>query len=344
MPDLTEGHLIGSYRIVRVLGRGGMSIVYEAEHVRLGTRCALKTFTLAGEDADLFRKRFLAEGRLLARLNHPRIVRVHDMDVTDGLAWFAMDLVLAEDGSPKTLADVPRDGTVPESRLAGWYEDIRGALAAVHAAGIVHRDVKLENMLLGADGHAYLTDFGISKIADERLRQELSVTLTLVSADAGGKALVGTSAYLPPEVREGRPLSRESDYYSLGVSFFRLLTGLWYAPGPHAFDLLSPFGKPWRQALGSLLAADPSARLLLPVGKARSANRTPLAFAAGVLLGLAVAGAAALTLSVGRDEAPSMPPAATARLTPVVEAPRSVPTNGTSEADLADFAIPDWIQ
>ena len=129
MTELPQDGTIGSYRVIRRIGQGGMGVVYEAEHVRLGTRHALKTFSHEGDDAGLFRKRFLAEGRLLARLNHPRIVRVHDMDLTDdGLAWFAMDLILSEDGKPKTLADVPRDGSVPEERLAAWFEDVREAL------------------------------------------------------------------------------------------------------------------------------------------------------------------------------------------------------------------------
>ena len=334
--DLNE--TVGSYRVVRRLGQGGMGVVYEVEHVRLGTRHALKAFSHEGQDAELFRKRFLAEGRLLARLNHPRIVRVHDMDVTDGLAWFAMDLILSEDGEPKTLADVPRDGTVPEERLVAWYEDVREALEAVHKAGVVHRDVKLENMLLGADGHVHLADFGISKIVDDKLRKELSVTMTLVSADANGKSLVGTSAYLPPEVRQGRPLSRESDYYSLGVSFFRLLTGLWYSPGPHAFDLLSPFGKAWRQVLGGLLEADPAKRRLLPVRLPPRRRRLPVGLLVGFLLGLLVAGIAALVTGKGSDEEPSVPaPAAVVK-------PKPPPEAEAAEADLSDFAIPDSIK
>lgn len=344
--ELPQGATIGSYRVIRRIGQGGMGVVYEVEHIRLGTRHALKTFSHEGDDAGLFRKRFLAEGRLLARLNHPRIVRVHDMDLTDdGLAWFAMDLVLSEDGKPKTLADVPRDGSVPEERLAAWFEDVREALGAVHKAGVVHRDVKLENMLLGADGHAYLADFGISKIADRRLREELSVTLTLVSADANGKSLVGTSAYLPPEVRQGRPLSCESDYYSLGVSFFRLLTGLWYSPGPHAFDLLSPFGKTWRRVLGGLLEPDPSKRRLQPVRQARRIRRASVGFWTGLLLGVVASGLVAVAVNGRRGDAPA------AEESFVAVEPENAPEpaaerheNETNAVDLSDFDIPDSVQ
>lgn len=328
MTELGHGETVGSYRVVRPVGRGGMGVVYEVEHVRLGTRYALKAFALEGGDAELFRKRFLAEGRLLARLNHPRIVRVHDMDFADGYAWFVMDLVLSENGAPRTLADVPRDGSVSGERLAGWYEDVRQALEAVHAAGVVHRDVKLENVLLGADGRAYLADFGISKIADRRLREELSVTLTLASAEADGKSLVGTSAYLPPEVRQGRPLSCESDYYSFGVAFFRLLTGLWYSPGPHAFDLLSPYGRPWRTALGALLEDEPAKRRLLPVVPPRRGNRRSAVFLAGFLLGAVAAGwgvCAFLPRDCRQDGGNPSEKAAV-------------------EADLSDFSIPDSVK
>lgn len=257
---LSQGSQIGSCRIVRRIGRGGMGEVYEAEHVRLGVAYAIKVFPLEGRDAAFLTKRFLAEGRLLARLDHPRIVRVHDMGKTDRFAWFTMDYVTGPEGRPQTLADVPQAGGLPERTLAGWYEDMREALAVVHGAGIVHRDVKLENMLVGKDGRAVLSDFGISRIVDERLRESVAVTRTMVSTDAKAKTVLGTVAYLAPEVRAGGSPTAASDLYALGVAFFRLLTGLWYEAGPHAFDLLAPFDRRWRMVLAGLLAADPQQR------------------------------------------------------------------------------------
>lgn len=101
--DLREGDEIGPYRIVRALGQGGMGAVYEVEHAKLGVHYALKTFTLDHGHVDLFRRRFLSEGKVLARLRHPHIVRVFDLDVLDGgeLAYFVMELVHYKDGDAR---------------------------------------------------------------------------------------------------------------------------------------------------------------------------------------------------------------------------------------------------
>ena len=290
-----EGAEVGAYRVVRLLGKGGMGAVYEVEHVRLGVRYAMKVFAFGGKNAEFLTKRFFAEGRLLARLSHPRIVRVYDMDVTDRFAWFTMDYVEGPDGQPKTLASVPQAGILPEETVAGWYEDVRTALAAVHAVGVVHRDVKLENILVGKDGRAVLSDFGISRIVDERLRSEIAVTRTMVASDASMKVVLGTAAYLAPEVRAGGQPTAASDLYALGIAFFRLLTGLWYEPGPHAFDLLAPFDRRWKPVFASLLASDPSARRaegLRPAPRRRLRKGLLAAgFAAVLAAGLAAAGA-----------------------------------------------------
>ena len=294
---LETDRIVGNYRVVRPLGNGGMGSVYEVEHVRLGVRYAMKVFAAEGKDAAFLRKRFLAEGKILARLSHPRIVRVYDMDVADGFAWFTMDYVEGPSGKPQTLAELPTSGAIPEEKIAGWYEDMREALEAVHAAGIVHRDVKLENILLDRDGRAVLSDFGISRIVDDDLRRKLEVTRTMVAKDADMKLVVGTAAYLAPEIKTGGEPSSRTDAYALGVAFFRLITGLWYEPGPHAFDLLSPFDSRWLGLFERLLAVDPEKRMLPSfAGRTppRSGRRSVMAFAVGVLSGLALAAALCL--------------------------------------------------
>ena len=157
---------IGEYRITRLLGKGGMSEVYEAEHLRFGSRHAIKFFTYE-KNVDGVKERFLMEGKLLARLAHPRIVRVADTgtDSTTGCPYFVMDLVADPEGNVRSLADVPAGG-VDEQRIAMWYDDLRDGLAYIHGKNIIHRDLKLENILIGPDGHVVLTDFGISKITN----------------------------------------------------------------------------------------------------------------------------------------------------------------------------------
>ena len=240
-----------------------MGAVYEAEHVRLGTRYALKVFRFEGTNREFLRKRFLAEAKVLARIDNPRIVRVYDLDVAEDFAWFAMNYVEGADGVPRTLAAVPQAGRTPVERIVGWYEDVRAALTAVHAAGVVHRDVKLENVLIDRDGHAVLSDFGICRILDDRLRGEVNVTRTMASKDEDMKVVLGTAAYLAPEIRAEGEATAATDLYALGVAFFRLLTGLWYEPGPHAFDLLAPFDRRWKTVLAALLAENPAERSAL---------------------------------------------------------------------------------
>ena len=268
--------VIGPYRILRELGCGGMATVYEAEHTVLGVRRALKVFSVdEGRDAGNLRRRFLAEGRLLARFNHPRLVKAYDLGVEQesGQPYLAMDLVLGTDSCPHTLADLQRTQETDEEKLAGWYEDIRSALVTIHAAGVVHRDLKPENILVDADGHAVLSDFGISRVTDADLRAELDLTrTTTVDADSGRRTLLGTMAYLAPEVRAGGEPTPASDCWALGVTFFRLLTGMWYVESGAgaAALLLKPFDARWQALFPHLLATDPSARALPPLGRRRA--------------------------------------------------------------------------
>lgn len=251
----------GPYRIIRPLGKGGMAEVYEVENEKLGSRYAMKVFTLDHGDVEFLKKRFQVEGRLLARLDHPRIVRVYDMDVdaATGLPYYVMDLVLNPSGSPQSLQEALTAGDITEENVANWYEDLREGLAYIHGEGVVHRDVTLENVLIGADGRAVLSDFGVSKILPRDLRSELKETMnTLVR---GEKPLMGKPFYIAPEVRKGADESAASDYYSLGVMLLRLLTRVWYAPGAKLEELLLPLDPRWRIIIPGLLAEKPTDRV-----------------------------------------------------------------------------------
>ena len=249
-----------------------MAEVYEVENERSGARFALKVFTLNHGDVDLLKRRFLVEGRLLARLVHPRIVRVYDMDVDgeSGLAYYVMDLVLDPSGCPRSLRDALENGEVTEEKVANWYEDLREGLSYIHGAGVVHRDITLENVLIGADGRVVLSDFGVSKILPHDLRAELQATVSTMVC--GERPLMGKPFYLAPELAKGAEESAASDWYSLGVMMLRLLTQVWYMPGAHLADMLMPFDPQWRVVLPSLLADDPAARICPPWHQARSAR------------------------------------------------------------------------
>ena len=202
----------GVYKVVRELGKGGMSEVYEVENVRLGSRHALKLFTYSGDVAEV-RDRFLAEGTLLARLAHPRIVRVTDVGVDEatGRPYFVMDLIVQTSGETCTLADIPPGGA-DEQDIARWYEDLREGLAYIHGKGVIHRDLKLQNVLIGPDGHAVITDFGISKITNKDLGEKLDPVQTIVRLRDGKAPVMGSLGYMAPELEMGQSASVASDW------------------------------------------------------------------------------------------------------------------------------------
>lgn len=283
---------IGGYRIVRLLGQGGMGTVYEAE-AGDGRRLALKVFSLDHGNVDLLRKRFLAEARILRKLENAqlpegvRFARIRDSGLDEsGRPWFAMDLVLNAEGNPMTLEDLRQQGGLGESQVLGWFGELAAALEALHAQGIVHRDFKLENVLVDAEGHAVLTDFGVSRVLDDGLRRELDLSRTFVTGETTGtRPVMGSYWYLSPEVRKGGEATEASDWYALGVAFFRLLTGMWYEPRSRALDLLAPFPPFWRAQLPHLLGGH------RPLRKGARHFRWRWAFAVGAALAVAATGA-----------------------------------------------------
>ena len=256
------GHKIGAYRIIRLLGEGGMGAVYEVEHEQLGVRYALKSFTLENGHVDVLKNKFLAEGKILARLHDPHLVRVFDLsfDETTGTPYFVMDLVLSEDGRPHTLLDVKTE-ELDEDCILGWFAELASAIDYIHEQGIVHRDIKLGNVLLSSSGHVVLSDFGISRIFSERLRSDVKAVNTIASdATTADHLVMGTRGYMAPEVAWGGEATPASDSYSLGVMFVYLLTGIWYEPNSKVFKLLETFEYRWIDVLPRLLSVNPAER------------------------------------------------------------------------------------
>ena len=253
---------VGEYNVIRQIGKGGMGAVYEVEHRSLGVRYALKAFSLDHGEVGFLRERFFAEARALARISHPNIARVFDLgEMDDGTAYFVMDLVLDPDGEVRSLADVSPDSFDDSDRWR-WLVSLASALDRIHSEGIVHRDVKLGNVLVNKDKDAVLVDFGISRYEAGRIKREIGVQSTMVASDGETvkKFMMGTGGYLAPELLRGEEASAASDVYALGVAFFRLLTGIWYEPGTDALRLLEPLEGPWRDVLPPLLDADPAKR------------------------------------------------------------------------------------
>ena len=270
-----ERRKIGAYEVVRLLGKGGMSEVYEAENPRLGSRHALKLFTYEKDDSEV-RERFMIEGKLLARLNHPRIVRVTDFgtDETSGKPYFVMDLVLNERGEMQLLSDV-EPGTVDEETVGKWYDDLRDGLAYIHANGVIHRDLKLQNVLIGPDGHAVLTDFGISKIFDAKGDgvQIVDTVKTLVKVREGRSLVMGSLGYMAPELEMGVAASPQSDWYALGVIIYRLLTGTWCDARTDVTGTLETYDPVWSRIIPKLLHSNPQGRECLSYADEKRTDR-----------------------------------------------------------------------
>ena len=261
MSVLLADQAIHGYHILRLLGKGGLAEVYEVEAEKTGALYALKVFVCEQSNAIFLKKRFWSEARILSKLHHPRIVRVYDygyVDTEEKTPYYVMDLVLDETGVPCSLRDALERGLSTEERIAAWYGDLVEALSYIHGKGVIHRDVSLENALLGPDGRVVLSDFGVCKILDRDLRAEMNQTLVTMMSE--GRPLMGKAFYIAPEVRAGKSETPASDLYSLGVLLFYLLNQAWYTPGAKIEDLLALFDEQWQTILPALLNVNPDLR------------------------------------------------------------------------------------
>ena len=197
----------GRYRLGERLGRGGMADVLVAHDELLDRRVAVKVLR-DSPDSETNRRRFVSEARILGRLSHPGLVTVLDAGMSDEAPYLVMELLPGG-----TLADLIDRGAQPVDRVAGLGAQVAAALAAVHGAGVIHRDVKPSNVLLDAEGRARLADFGIARLVGDTVR-----------ATRTGHT-VGTTAYLAPEQAAGEDIATAADVYSLGLVLIELLTG-----------------------------------------------------------------------------------------------------------------------
>lgn len=243
---------IPGYQILDTLGRGGMAIVHRALQESLGREVALKLLLPALAADPAATERFLREGRIAARLAHRHIVGIHDVGVHEGQPYLAMEFI-AGGPVPVSTAHAPRDALEIVRQVAL-------ALAHAHREGVIHRDIKPDNILRRSDGSYALADFGIARAAH---------------ADAGltGEGLaIGTPHYMSPEQVQGLPLDGRSDLYSLGIVMYQLLTArLPYAGSrdvavgvQHVYAPLPALPAPLaglQPLLDHLLAKDPAKRL-----------------------------------------------------------------------------------
>ena len=208
MPERYVGKTLGKYRIDQLLGSGGFAWVYKAYDPELDINVALKILKPQYGGDPKFETRFKREASTAAKLRHPNIVKIYAVGTENGAVYFAMDFL------PSGLADkLDVMGTVPESMLVRTAIDVASALAYAHREGIIHRDIKTDNIMYDEHGNAVVADFGIAKAVSGYV------------GETGTDMVVGTPQYFSPEQARALPLDGRADLYSLGVTLFKAATG-----------------------------------------------------------------------------------------------------------------------
>lgn len=243
---------IGEYDIVDEVGRGGMGTVFRAVHHTRQTEHAIKVFNVANAtNRAALAKKFLAEAKLTAVIRHPNIVRVTDNGTDkDGNPYLVMDFV----GEGHTLSDRLASRPPSPDEVLRLYSEIRSALACCHEHGIVHADLKAENVLLDPGGHAVLADFGIARVLNPELRAGLSLATATLPVN------LGTPYALAPECARGELATPASDVYAFGVLLFKLTTGIWFEGSPRLLTQIRELAPEWAPLLTRMLACDPARR------------------------------------------------------------------------------------
>jgi serine/threonine-protein kinase len=291
------GERVGRYTVEALLGAGGMGLVYAARDPDLDRRVALKL--LRNPDGDQATARLRREAQAMARLAHAHVVPVFELGAWEGRLFLAMELVEGD-----TLAGLARRGASRPELLRAMVESARG-LAAAHAAGVVHRDFKPANVLMGPDGRARVTDFGLARPEGSAVGPTQADDVAALDLTRTG-ALLGTPAYMAPEQLAGQPADARSDQFAWCVALVELVAGRrpFEGDGAAALAAAMPRGprldgvpRSLRRVVARGLALDPAARfpsmqaLLAALESAqRRWRQARVALGAAVLASLVAAG------------------------------------------------------
>jgi TRAP transporter TAXI family solute receptor len=215
------GRKFSHYRIIKKLGQGGMGEVYLAEDAELGRKVALKILP-AGATSTVERSaRFLREAKAASALNHPNIVTIYESRETEGVHYIAMEYVEGQ-----TLADLVPHGGLDTAAILNHAIPLTDGLNKAHEAGIIHRDLKLDNIMVSKAGQAKILDFGLAKLKEVPQRGDTELpTRTRGPHLTEEGAILGTFAYMSPEQAEGRELDARSDIFSFGCVLYQMATG-----------------------------------------------------------------------------------------------------------------------
>lgn len=208
MDNVQPGQTIGAYRIIHQIGQGGMATVYKAYHAAMDRYVALKVLPRQLAESTEFTGRFQQEARIIANLEHPHILPVHDYGEADGITYLVMRFMDAG-----TLKEKMQAGALPLNQVDRLFTQLADALDYAHTKGVIHRDLKPSNVLVDARGSVFLTDFGIAKLLESS------------SQFTGTGAMVGTPAYMSPEQAQGTKVDQRTDIYALGIILYEMVTG-----------------------------------------------------------------------------------------------------------------------
>lgn len=227
--------LIGNYNVLDVIGQGNMAVLYKVSHCDLNKAYALKVLRVASNETDM--ERFLQEGRILAHLEHPNIVKVYQMSRAGNIPYLVLELIEGQD-----VDSLIKNRTLTIDSALEYTRQIASALQYIHEQQIIHRDIKPTNIMITKDGVAKLTDFGIAKF----LKKPLNLTRTGYT--------MGSVLYMSPEqINQAQAPDWRTDIYSLGAALFCMLTGMPPFPGVSHFQIMQDIiGKPLPTLFGKV--------------------------------------------------------------------------------------------
>ncbi|MGE0133071.1 MAG: alpha/beta fold hydrolase [Blastocatellales bacterium] len=224
------GTRLGRYEVISQLGTGGMGEVYLANDTQLDRRVALKLLSEKYTGNALWLRRFIREAKAASALNHPNIITIHEIGQAGGIHFIATEYI-----EGKTLRQHLADGRMKITGAINVAAQVASALAAAHSAGIIHRDVKPENIMLRPDGYVKVLDFGLAKQVEPE-SPDSGANLSQLNTDPG--IVMGTVNYMSPEQARGLPVDTRSDVFSLGVALYEMLAGRTPFNGPTSGDVI----------------------------------------------------------------------------------------------------------
>jgi eukaryotic-like serine/threonine-protein kinase len=214
------GRQLGAYRVVSLIGSGGMGEVYQAHDMKLGREVAIKVLPAIFLNDPERLSRFQREARMLASLNHPNIATIHGFEQIDGVNFLVMELVPG-----KTLAERIKAGPIQLEDALKIARQIAEALETAHERGVIHRDMKPANVKMTPDGRVKVLDFGLAKISGEESALDLSQAPTLSGMVSEEGRILGTPAYMSPEQARGLRVDKRTDIWAFGCVLYEMLTG-----------------------------------------------------------------------------------------------------------------------